>query len=340
MTADAEEEKLNAHRQYKAIRDKLGRKPSSADFLRESGFTRNRLGLIYGRNAYSRLVTECGDQPTAFGRPKSDLRQILETWGKLARELGTLPFVTDWTHRRFEPRVAGIKASHGINWGQMPAEFLREFGADAEWQDVVAIIPSPSSEAKAKQSKSDSIPLFQSQFLPPAVADLVHLSLTEDKASEFERRVSLAFQMLGFEVKSLGQGTGRNPDAVAKATQERFGLIVDAKARNESYLMGTEDRKFIEYIQQHEPVLTKQGYEKLYFVIVSSRFTGRDLSSIRRVKQETQIPVIEIRADQLLRILAFAVENPLLYDRTKFERLLLQEGELAESTINKIFKKE
>jgi hypothetical protein len=144
--------------------------------------------------------------------------------------------------------------------------------------------------------------------------------------------------MLGFEVTSLGQGTGRNPDSIAKAKQEHFALIIDAKARNEAYLMGTEDRKFIEYIRQQQPILMREGCKKLYFVIVSSQFAGRDTASIIRVKQETQIPVIEIRADQILRILAFAIENPLQYDRKKFEQILLQEGELTDSAITKIFK--
>ena len=65
-----DEPRLNAQRQYIAIRGKLGRKPSSADFFRESGISKGRLELLYGRNAYSRLVIECGDQPTKFGSSK------------------------------------------------------------------------------------------------------------------------------------------------------------------------------------------------------------------------------------------------------------------------------
>jgi hypothetical protein len=53
--------------------------------------------------------------------------------------------------------------------------------------------------------------------------------------------------------------------------------------------------------------------------------------------QETQIPIVEIRADQILRILAFKIENPLQFDLTKFERLLLQEGELTDATIGRVF---
>jgi Holliday junction resolvase len=222
----------------------------------------------------------------------------------------------------------------------MPQEFLREFGTDAEWQDVVALIPSQAPEENVEPTKEvAAIPLFVSQFLPPVVTGLVALSQSEDTANDFERKVSLVFQMLGFEVTALGQGTGRNPDTIAKATQEHFGLIIDAKARNESYVMGTEDRKFIEYIRQHQPILTREGCKKIYFIIVSSSFSGRDMASIMRVKQETQIPVVEIRANQLLRILAFTIENPLHFDRRKFEQLLLKEGELSDGVLDKVLKK-
>jgi hypothetical protein len=339
MATDTLGPKINAQQQYKTLREKLGRKPSSSEFYGESGISKGRLELIYGRTAYRKLVIECGDQPEEFGTPKSELRKILEVWGTLARELKTLPVSADWAQRRIMPTRSGIKVSHGINWSQIPNEFLREFGTDDEWQDVVALIPSSTPAGNVQNTKApDPTPLFISQFLPPVVADFVALSQSEDLANDFERKVSLAFQMLSFEVTSLGQGTGRNPDAIAKATQEHFALIIDAKARTESYVMGTEDRKFIEYIRQHQPILTREGFKKLYFVIVSSRFAGRDTASIIRVMQETQIPVIEIRADQILRILAFAVENPLQYDRRKFEQLLLQEGELTGSAISKVFR--
>lgn len=341
MTTDAEEPKLHAQRQYKEVRKKLGKKPSLTEFCRESGITKGQLELIYGSTAFSKLVTECGDLPTAFGKPKSALSEILQTWGQFARELGRIPFMADWKQRRLAPSVTGIKMSHGIAWSQMPNAFLNDFGTDPKWRDVLAMIPaeiSKESPAPARNS-AEQLPLFVSQFLPPAVADLAELSQNDGRANDFERKVNLTFQLLGFEVTSMGQGTGRNPDAIARANQEHFGLLIDAKARTDSYAMGTEDRKFIEYIQQHQPGLAREGYRKLYFVIVSSKFAGSDMASILRVKHETQIPVIEIRADQLLRILAFMIEHPLHYDRSKFERLLIREGELSDGAIDKAFKK-
>jgi len=40
---------------------------------------------------------------------------------------------------------------------------------------------------------------------------------------------------------------GRKPDALALAPRERFAIINDAQVRSNGYVLGTEDRKFLEY---------------------------------------------------------------------------------------------
>ena len=78
--------------------------------------------------------------------------------------------------------------------------------------------------------------------------------------------------MLGFDVTDYGQGTGRNPDGLAKENQHRYAILIDAKARKDGYKLGTEDRKFIEYIKTFSEPLKKNGFTNIYFLIVSSNF--------------------------------------------------------------------
>ena len=106
MNSESEEPKLKAQQQYKALRDKLGRKPSTSEFYRESGISDKRLEQIYGGKAYRKLVTECGDQPSDFIKPKSELRNILEVWAKLARELKAIPVGADWSQHVSRPLLA------------------------------------------------------------------------------------------------------------------------------------------------------------------------------------------------------------------------------------------
>ena len=78
--------------------------------------------------------------------------------------------------------------------------------------------------------------------------------------------------MFGFDVTDYGQGTGRNPDGLAKENQHRYAILIDAKARKDVYKLGTEDRKFIEYIKTFSEPLRKSGFTNIYFLIVSSNF--------------------------------------------------------------------
>src|SRR5207248_229411 len=92
-----------------------------------------------------------------------------------------------------------------------------------------------------------------SLFLP---ACLQHLDLlargtkpsedfTDNINTAFERRCADAFRCMGFDVQDLGQGRGRKADCLALAREEGFGIIIDA------YVLGTEDRKFLEYATTH-----------------------------------------------------------------------------------------
>jgi hypothetical protein len=100
------------------------------------------------------------------------------------------------------------------------------------------------------------------------------------KSNPALRRCADAFQCLGFNVTRLGQGKGRLPDLFALAKKDRFAILVDAKLRRDRYLVGTEDRKFFEYAAQCSKELARDGFDRLYFVIVSSSFQESDASKL------------------------------------------------------------
>ena len=173
------------------------------------------------------------------------------------------------------------------------------------------------------------------KFIPPIVQDLVDLSVNEEKAREFEKSVNLVFQMLGFEVTDYGQGTGRNPDGVAKENQFRYAILIDAKSRKENYKIGTEDRKFIEYIKTFSEPLKKSGFTNIYFLIVSSGFDSVAPTAIKNIKVETQVTTTLLTSRLLLKILSNKVQNPRLFDLKKFQELLIEDGEITEKRIDK-----
>jgi hypothetical protein len=139
----------------------------------------------------------------------------------------------------------------------------------------------------------------------------------------FERRTADAFRCLGFEISQFGQGTGRNADALALAPRERFAVIIDAKVRSAGYVLGTEDRKFLEYARSHGAELQRQGYDKLYFVVVGSAFKEGDLKKLTDALSSSPIRSANlVTASALMRLVEDSIRDRSKFSLSDFERQL------------------
>lgn len=324
--------------EYRKLKDYLGKQPSSGEFYKETNISEGDLVKLFGSKPYSKLVKECGDIPNSFVKPKSILEQTLTQWGNLAKEKKELPVASDWTYNKLKPTVSRLNAAHGFNWSELPYKFLEFFSDHKDWKDVVALIPNPTISAQPipkSVHKIEGLNFELLKFIPPIVQDLVDFSLNEEKSTEFEKSVNLVFQMLGFEVTHYGQGTGRNPDGIAKENQNRYVILIDSKSRKDSYKIGTEDRKFIEYIKTYSEPLRKSGFTNIYFLIVSSSFDAVSTIAIRNIKVETQVSTTCLTSRLLLKILSHKIKTPRLFDLRKFQELLIEDGEITEMKVDK-----
>lgn len=149
-------------------------------------------------------------------------------------------------------------------------------------------------------------------YLIPRVAGLVELGSESEKskASQFEKLVAEIFGLLDFDVKFLGKGSGRNPDAVLRFREENTAFIVDAKAYRDGYSMGIDDRAIREYIGHHCPQLQKEGYKKIGFIIVSNSFKSNLESFINEITWNTDIKrFILLTSEALLYLLAYKMKD-------------------------------
>ncbi|MEH0018288.1 MAG: restriction endonuclease FokI C-terminal domain-containing protein [Desulfobacter sp.] len=156
-----------------------------------------------------------------------------------------------------------------------------------------------------------------SDYIIPRVSKLAALGNSLDKSAsrkgyEFEKIVAEVFELLDFEVEFLGQGTGRNPDAIIKYRKENTAFLVDAKAYNSGYSLGTDDRAIREYINHYCPKLQKNGYKKIGFIIVSNEFKTNFDNFINEITWDTDIKrFILLTSEALLYLLAFKTKNKL-----------------------------
>ena len=161
-------------------------------------------------------------------------------------------------------------------------------------------------------------------YIPPIVSILPDLAENTDSIQDlvegtgqsveglFENRLARAFQMLGFEVNEMGQGSGRNPDGIAKDHLHNYAIIYDAKSRRDGYNIGTTDeRQFQDYINREVPSLRSQGFRNLYFAVISGEFTDEGRDAIRTLKISTDIQEVRlIESEALLALLEQRLRDP------------------------------
>lgn len=154
-----------------------------------------------------------------------------------------------------------------------------------------------------------------SDYLIPKVAKLTQLGNQTDKSSaskgcEYEKLVSEIFKQLDFEVETLGQGSGRNPDAILRFREENTAFIVDAKAYSNGYSLGIDDRAIKEYINHYCPKLQKEGYKKIGFIIVSNSLKSNFDNFINEITWNTDIKrFILLSSEALLYLLAYKTKD-------------------------------
>lgn len=154
-----------------------------------------------------------------------------------------------------------------------------------------------------------------SDYLIPKVAKLVELGSETDKSSSskgsaYEKLVAEIFKQLDFDVEILGQGSGRNPDAIIRFRAENTAFLVDAKAYSNGYSLGIDDRAIKEYINHYCPKLNNDGFKKVGFIIVSNSFKSNFDSFINEITWNTDIKrFILLSSEALLYLLAYKTKD-------------------------------
>jgi hypothetical protein len=158
--------------------------------------------------------------------------------------------------------------------------------------------------------------------------------LGRDENSEFERRVAVAFEILGLTVEPMGQGYGRVADGIARCNSGGWAVIYDAKLRRDRYRLLTEDRKFREYIETHVPALRSAGLQRCYFAIVSSQFSESDVERAHELVRLCDIKsLVFVEASALAAMVENRVRDAASFDLDNIERLFTRTRIIARADI-------
>jgi hypothetical protein len=307
---------------FRACAAKLGGSPGMVRFCKLARLKPAEVKYYWPR--LSDLVREAGATPKSFQARLPD-DEVFQEYAKVCLHLGKVP--TD-AERRIAQRELKTKTHTVTTRFGSQAAFDRGFRSwlEAAPSEFRKILDYPgwnrAARAPTRVRSSDTAtaaaPLLH-HFLPGCLQYLDALARgepfpgyagQEDVNTEFERRVADAFRCLGFDVQSLGQGTGRKADALAIARQERYAVIVDAKVRKQGYVLGTEDRKFLEYATTHGGELQRDGVERVYLAVVGPAFRDSDLQKLTQYLASSPVRgVVMITASALMRWVEDSIRN-------------------------------
>jgi len=250
-----------------------GAPPGLTLFLKEAAL----LGLEVDKDdwqgklweSWGRFRREAGFEPGSMTQPLAE-DALLEPLAKLTRDKNKRPTLSEIVAAHREVPGFPDKSTFLRRYGSVHTLFDRlrtwtagrpEYagvvdvlaqGRRAQWKPPRAALPPDPAQAQ---------PLLSDAFVPPIVDSLPGLASGNPdiervcaargltSSGELERRTAVALQLLGLEVKPLGQRAGgRVADGIVRSRAERWALVYDAKVRRDGYVMGTEDRKFREYL--------------------------------------------------------------------------------------------
>ena len=236
--------------------------------------------------------------------------------------------VTNWDIEHALWHFAGTVT---VNSKQLKPKRMRTAQAEQAVIEEPVLVEAPALEAG----------FALSDYLIPRIARLVELGASLDKSGsakghEFEKMVGETFGLLDFEVETLGQGMGREPDAIVKYPAEHIAFIVDAKAYANGYALGTDDRAIREYINYYCPRLKSAGFTRIGFIIVSNAFRSDMKEFVNEITWTTDVKrFLLLTSEALLHLVAYKtkdkipatqiVEKLISFDRIITKEMIIEE---------------
>lgn len=148
---DTRQDYINKYNAFKKLIG--GQKPLKKEFLQHYKIKELHLLRIFGKDPYSTLQQECGDKPNKLELVRTELSEILDKYGELARQHKRIPVQADWYAADYFPRPDGIKKVHKLSFLTLPEVFVENYKDKAEWKDVIKIL-TRSNKATSEDKKN------------------------------------------------------------------------------------------------------------------------------------------------------------------------------------------
>lgn len=127
--------------QYKRLRLKLGRPPTSREFFKL--VSRRACQEVFPKNTYSEIQSVAGDTARKFGQRGRSEDEFFEVYGKAIRDdIGHVPTEAEWHSKKLRPTVSGYRKGLGLRWAQVPRAFIDWAIGRQGWEEEIAVCSS------------------------------------------------------------------------------------------------------------------------------------------------------------------------------------------------------
>lgn len=142
---------LTKYKELKIL--KKGVKPLRNEFLQFCKIGGKELDKTFGKDPYSKLQKNAGDDPNKLELERTPILEILENFGNLVRLHKRKIVMADWMEANYSPTPDGIRVVHNIKWSELPNAFVENFKTKAEWSDVLEILNPPNSIVNSSKNE-------------------------------------------------------------------------------------------------------------------------------------------------------------------------------------------
>jgi hypothetical protein len=313
-----------------------GKTPGIRVFEKTCGVTEAQVVYHFWKGGYTELAQEAGLEPNQR-QVRLDDDQVFSDYAKICLDIRRVPNTRELhgAQRNLGTRTHSVRKRFEGGYDEFQYRFRQWLARQPSELKIILDFPGwrGPKEPYGVDAEESSVVRAEPAFHPFLPASLQYLDVLargdrppfeisgQPSGIIFERRTADAFRCLGFEISQLGQGTGRNADVLALAPKERFAVIIDAKVRSAGYVLGTEDRKFLEYAKSHGADLRRKGFERIYFAVIGSSFKEGDLRKLTDKLSDSPIrSVILLTASDLMRLVEDSIRERYKFSLSDIER--------------------
>jgi hypothetical protein len=314
--------------EMRRLADSKGRPPLREEFIEETNISDHYITKLF--LGFGNLMTQSGFEPRLTVRdiPLISIEQMWQSYSDMLRKLKHSPSRAEWIFNNFQPATNTFRYKFNCKFSEIPTRF-KEFAKNKpEYADVLVYLP------KFDEKEIENVITAQLEdfhlFIPPILQGFEEI----ENSNDFETRVGIAFQLLGFKTNVLGQGQGQNPDGIASRPKDNYAILYDAKSHQDGYSISASDRRAAEqYIDDHRGSLEKDGMKNLFFVFVARSFTSECKKAVQDIREKTNVTTVLLTSSALLQLTASHIQNPYNFDFSKLKALFSKGGQIDENTI-------